>query len=80
MIESYSSYSPRDWVMKNMSCQRGTEILNECIKKKALELGEVWTQDLVVKTSELNGTLYWDPDNKNRFAADYDFLRSALLK
>ena len=33
MIESYSSYALRDWVMKNMSCQRGTEILNECIRE-----------------------------------------------
>ena len=76
MIDSGMSYAPRDWVMANMSCQRGTAILSESIKKKALELGKAWTHDLAVRISGLHGLNYWDPeiDRQNRFAADYDFL------
>jgi hypothetical protein len=80
MVETHSSYSPREWVMEHMTCQKGTVILNEVIKKKALELGESWTQDIAVKISKLNGIDYWDPEDAERFRADYEFLRSAIRR
>ena len=80
MIEGYRSYSPRDWVMEHMSCQQTTARLNEAIKATVQELGEPWTKGLAVKTNELNRVRYWDPADERRFAADYDFLRSAILR
>src|SRR5262249_40002323 len=78
MIERYGDFSPREWVLNNMSCHKGTEVLGRVIKDTALSLGEVWTRDLAVKTSELNGQRYWDPADKERFADDYKFLREAV--
>jgi glycosyltransferase involved in cell wall biosynthesis len=80
MIENYRQFSPRDWVMANMTCQKGTQILSESIKKTATELGENWTQDLAVKVSLKDGVQYWDETDNKRFEPDYDYLRSALRK
>jgi glycosyltransferase involved in cell wall biosynthesis len=80
MIEHYQGYSPRDWVMQNMSCQRSTALLNQAIMSKALQLGEVWTRDLVVKTNELTGLCHWNPEDRTQFGQDYEFLRSTVAK
>jgi glycosyltransferase involved in cell wall biosynthesis len=80
MIENCNRYSPREWVMAHMSCQRSTFLLNEAIRAKALDLGETWSQDLVIKTNHLHGLSYWDPEDANRFASDYDFLRSTIRR
>jgi glycosyltransferase involved in cell wall biosynthesis len=80
MITTYQAYSPREWVMKHMSCERTTARLNEAIKAKAVELGETWTTDLAVKTNELNGVRYWELEDRRRFAADYEFLRSTMCR
>ena len=63
MIENYDRFDPRDWVMAHMTCQKSTEILNEAIRTVALDAGERWTCDLVVKTAGLGGLRYWDPDD-----------------
>jgi glycosyltransferase involved in cell wall biosynthesis len=78
VIEGSKNYSPREWVMEHMSCQRTTARLNEAIRAKALELNEFWTRDLVIKTNELNRLHYWSSEDERLFAADYDFLRSVI--
>jgi hypothetical protein len=78
MVQNYDQFSPHEWVMANMTCQRATEILGEVIKHKALESGENWTQDLAVKVSYLNTMRYWDDSDMQRFEADYAFLHSTL--
>jgi glycosyltransferase involved in cell wall biosynthesis len=80
MIENHQRFSPRDWVMANMSCQKATEILAERIRARALNDGEPWTEGLAVKTNELNGMLYWDPAERQRFEADYAYLATAVRK
>lgn len=80
MMQTYQSYSPREWVMENMTCQRSTTILNHAIKAKALELGETWTRDLVAKMNVLHGMAYWDPADEKQFHADIDFLCSARVR
>jgi glycosyltransferase involved in cell wall biosynthesis len=79
MVENHERYRPREWVMANMSCQRGTAILNDTIKAEALSRGEAWTTDIVVRVSKLNGIDYWDETTREGFTADYEFLRSAIL-
>jgi glycosyltransferase involved in cell wall biosynthesis len=78
MIQNYQQFSPRQWVMANMTCQRATEILGDTIKRKALEDGENWTQDLAVKVCHLNTMRYWDDADRGKFETDYTFLHSAL--
>jgi len=69
---------PRAWVLANMSCQKATAILNDAIRSDAEASGEAWTQDLVVKVSQLNAMDYWDPLDRPRFTEDYEFLRSTI--
>src|SRR5574341_135593 len=73
MIHNYQQFSPREWVMAHMTCQRATEIIGEAIRCKAREIGENWTQELVVKVCYLNTMRYWDASDMQRFGADYAF-------
>jgi glycosyltransferase involved in cell wall biosynthesis len=79
MIQHREQYAPRKWVLANMSCQKTSALLNQAIKKKALELGENWTTDIVAKTNELGCVRYWDAGDEARFQSDYEFLRSCML-
>ena len=76
MSEQHAQYSPRAWVMENMTPQIATHVLNDHIKRIALSRTEAWTSDIVVKTAQLNSATYWDPADKDRFKDDYAFLRS----
>ena len=78
MLDRYEEYSPREWVLANMSCHKATEVLGNEIKRLAASMGESWTRNLAANVSELDGTRYWDSADKERFADDYEFLRSAI--
>jgi hypothetical protein len=78
LTSNYSRFEPREWVMKNMSAQRATELLGESILRVALARGEQWTQGPVVKVNRLHDMAYWDASDRERFEADYVFLRTAL--
>ena len=79
MIQHHDQYSPREWVLAHMSCQRTTALLNQAIKAKALALGENWTVDIVAKINELGCVRYWDATDESRFIEDYEFLRSVIM-
>src|SRR5262249_32084282 len=76
MIRNAEQFAPRDWVLANMSCQRATAVLNEAIRERALAAGERWTRDLTLKVTFLNEMRYWDANDEERFAPDFDFLRN----
>jgi glycosyltransferase involved in cell wall biosynthesis len=78
MIENYRQFTPREWVMDHLSCQKATEILNNLIKVKALEAGETWSGGPVVKINGLHGMSYWDERDSHRFSKDYEFLTSVI--
>lgn len=78
MIENYRQFTPREWVMDNLSCQKATEILNNAVKAKALEAGETWSDGPVVKVNGLHGMSYWDDRDSHRFSKDYEFLTSVI--
>jgi glycosyltransferase involved in cell wall biosynthesis len=81
MLESYTSYAPREWAMANMSCERATGILADAIGSVARRTGEPFTGDLAVKLNGLDNMYYWDTAaSDHRFAADYAFLQSARVK
>ena len=79
VLDDQHGFSPREWVMQHMTCQRATSILQQQIQVKAGEAGEVWSEDLVVKTTSLNCQEYWDPSDRHRFERDYAFLESTAL-
>jgi len=80
MVDSYRQFDPRDWVMNNMSCQRGAEVLGDSIGSLARKLGEPWSGNLVTKASALNGMRYWDAEDRQRFERDYAYLESTIRK
>jgi len=79
MIEKYEDFSPREWVLENMSCQRATSILGASLREHSIANGEKWSETLAVKTVLLGTQRYWDPDDADRFREDYRFLESRIL-
>jgi glycosyltransferase involved in cell wall biosynthesis len=78
MVNNAHRFSPREWVLANMSCQRSTSLLSETIGKTAAERGESWHEPVAVKVNWLSSMQYWDSQDASRFEADYAFLRHAL--
>ena len=78
MVRDHERFAPRDWVMENMSCQRGTAVLGDAIRARAGAAGEGWTHGLAVRVCQLDGMQYWDEEDRQRFEPDYAFLRSCL--
>jgi glycosyltransferase involved in cell wall biosynthesis len=78
MLDRRASYSPREWVLAHMTCQHATAAVEECVRSAAVSAGEPWTSGLVVKTSTLDTQKYWDPADRDRFAADYQFLEASI--
>jgi glycosyltransferase involved in cell wall biosynthesis len=77
-IERRNHYSPRAWVLENMTCQRASAILEDRLRSSADRAAEPWSTGLVIKTSTLDTQRYWNPDDRGRFAADYRFLESVV--
>ena len=78
MRDTYQNYAPREWAMENMTCQLATRILGATIRRVAERRGDAWTAEPVVKVGFLNWSSYWDPADRDRFAADYDYLRDSV--
>lgn len=47
----FARYSPRQWVIDNISCHRTTQKINATLMEIALRNGEQWTEDLRVKVN-----------------------------
>jgi glycosyltransferase involved in cell wall biosynthesis len=80
MVRDHERFAPRDWVMENLSCQKAAAVLDAAIGEKAKAAGERWTRGLAVKVCHLDAMQYWDEEDRQRFAPDYDFLRSCLRR
>jgi hypothetical protein len=78
MLERRGSYSPRQWVLENITCQKATTAVEETVRGAAVRAGEAWTSSLVVKTSTLDTQKYWNPEDRDRFRADYSFLEASI--
>ncbi len=80
IIQNGSRYSPREWVLENMTAQKAAAIVDEHVKRYALDAGEAWTEGMVARTSALDSQRYWNPDDRARFEAEYCFLESTIVK
>lgn len=68
-LDRAAGYSPREWAERNISCHRSTAILNEAIRRRMLESGQEWTQDIA--------PLYWCPDPRLVYPEDEARMRAA---
>lgn len=75
MVDYYQKFSPNPWVTEHMSCQRSTAILNDMIKKVAVNKGENWTKDICIKV-DTPGFSYWDKKDNEVYNKDYEFLKT----
>jgi glycosyltransferase involved in cell wall biosynthesis len=80
MIETRATYHPREWVLRHMTCERATAVLESHLREAAQAAAEPWTEGLVVKTSTLDTQRYVNPDDAVRFEPDYRYLESCLRK
>jgi len=78
VMANRARYSPREWVLNNMTCQKAVTILEGRLQECARAVGEPWTSGIVARTSALDTQQYWDPADRARFAADYQFLESTI--
>jgi len=76
VVDTYTEFTPRRWLMEHMTPQIATSILGNAIRDAAVTQGETWTTEPVAKVVELTHARYWDPADGERFAADYEFLKS----
>ncbi len=76
MIDTYDSYDPRAWILNNITPQITTQRITKVLKGFAEQSGEPWTEDPVVTCGYLTSQEYWNPEDRSRFIADYDFLKS----
>lgn len=79
MLDNHAQYAPREWAMKNMTCQRATSIVETHVRAAAHSAGEAWSEGLVAKVSELDTQRYWHQPDRERFQSDYRFLESTIL-
>ncbi|MEZ6142259.1 MAG: glycosyltransferase [Zavarzinella sp.] len=77
-LERLSEFSPRSWVLENMTHRHATTILEQEIGKVAHHNGESWTGTLAGHMSVLHGNQYLDENDRTRFSQDYDFLRTTI--
>jgi len=80
MLEHRDSYSPRQWVLEHMTCQKATAVVEAAVRAVAARAGEPWTAGLVLRTSTLDTQKYWDPADRDRFADDYRFLEACIRR
>jgi len=79
MIATRDRYSPREWVLANMTCEQATATLERQLRDRANAAGEPWTEGLVAKTSTLDTQRYWNHEDRARFDADYRFVESCIV-
>ncbi|MCX6545038.1 MAG: glycosyltransferase [Acidobacteria bacterium] len=80
MVERHREFSPREWVMQNMTPELATEVLTKNIRDVSRSRGEPWSRELAIKTKSLNRMDYMNPPDAQRFNADYQFLRTTLRR
>jgi hypothetical protein len=66
--------------MGHMTCQHAAAVLNTHIRQVAVASGESWTEDIVVKHSELGSSRHWNEEDARRFQADYRRLAELIRK
>jgi glycosyltransferase involved in cell wall biosynthesis len=68
-ITQSACFQPRQWAEQNISCTRSTAVLNDILKRYALEHGQDWTQDIAL--------MCWRPDPRHVHSEDRERLEPA---
>ena len=79
VLANADSFSPRKWIVKQSGHKNATHKLNQALKEIALENGEPWTVDIVLKKNGPNFLYARDDDRMDLESAYYD-LKTHLHK
>jgi glycosyltransferase involved in cell wall biosynthesis len=79
MVENRAQYRPRQWALDNMTSDRAAATLNRHLSEAAQRSGDAWSEDTVRRTGALDAQQYWNPTDRDRFQADYKFLKSTFI-
>jgi glycosyltransferase involved in cell wall biosynthesis len=79
-VQNADRYQPRAWAEQNISCWRSSQILNDMLKAKALELGQTWTHDIAALQSSPDPLLARLEDRQRMIAERQDILASFGLE
>jgi glycosyltransferase involved in cell wall biosynthesis len=80
VIDTRSGFSPREWVLSNMTCVHATRALQRNLEEARKARGEPWYEDIALKASSLDTQRYYHPEDARMFEADYTFLESQVLR
>jgi glycosyltransferase involved in cell wall biosynthesis len=78
MLEHYRDFSPREWALAHTGSATATRILDEELRRAVTAAGGRYSGGIVEKTNAPN-LAYKHPEDRDTFAADYDFVRSCLF-
>jgi glycosyltransferase involved in cell wall biosynthesis len=78
IISEPEKFSPRDWIVKEMTPEASTNKLNESLQKIAISNDEAWTETVATKVSTLDGLKYKDIKHQEMFKSDNDFLKECI--
>ncbi|WP_246283193.1 glycosyltransferase [Marinifaba aquimaris] len=76
MLDNYTEYSPREYVMANHTPEIATQILHQKIKQ--FEVPQSASAELAFKVNALHGMAYMDKELQTHFDGDYQFILSKL--
>jgi len=80
LLKAHASMEPRPSVIPRMTPRESTRRLNNSIRATATKLGEQWTRDIAVRGGNIDGLAYLDAEDRDRFQADYETLKSLLKR
>lgn len=77
--ENWGKFTPRQWVMKNRTCERATDLMQSDIRQYCEDAEEPFSGSLAVKINNLSGMNYFD-QNDSDYQRSYELLEAATKK
>ncbi len=77
VLDGQGGFSPRAWAIRHTGSAVATQTLDAALRASAAAQRSVYRDPIVAKTNAPN-LAYRDPADRQRFAADYNFILSCL--
>ncbi len=80
MLENLAKFEPRKVALETRNCERATQIIEKRMSALEQAVGRNWTTGLAVKINDLHGMSYFDPDDNEKYANDYSYLKTQIKR
>jgi hypothetical protein len=78
-LDEYHKFSPRKWAVENISCFASSQKLNDIIRKRTVDQGGEWSNDIAYRSNSPESRYCYDSDSKMLDSFNYN-LRNYLKK